>query len=46
MCEKAVEDDPETLEFAPDYFKIQKMCNKAVKDQPSSRQFVPDWFVT
>ena len=46
MCEKAVEDDPETLEFAPDYFKTQKMCNKAVRDERSSLQFVPDWFVT
>ena len=30
MCDKAVGNYPHTLEFAPDYYKTQKMCNNAV----------------
>ena len=42
MCERAVEDEPETLEFVPDHFKAQEICDKAVEEDPC----VPDWFVT
>ena len=31
MCNKAVEKDPCSLEFVPDWFKTQGMCNKAVE---------------
>ena len=28
MCERADEDDPDTLRFVPDHFKTQGMCEK------------------
>ena len=31
MCEKAVEDKPETLEFVPEHFKSLEMCERAVE---------------
>ena len=31
MCNKAVEKDPCSLEFVPDWFKTQGMCNKVVE---------------
>ena len=31
MCERAVKDTPEALEFVPDYLKTQKMCKKTVE---------------
>ena len=34
MCERAVEDKPENLEFVPDRFKTQKMCEEAVTHTP------------
>ena len=37
MCESAVKDELETLEFVPDHFKTQITF---------SSQFVRDWFVT
>ena len=46
MCEKAVENEPDTLKFVPDHFKAKGMCDQAVKEDPYSLQFVPDWFVT
>ena len=45
MCERAIEDEPETLEFVPDHFKAQEMCDKAVEEDPCALEFVPDWFV-
>ena len=42
MCERAIEDEPETLEFVPDHFKAQEMCNKAVEEDPCALEFVPD----
>ena len=30
MCEKAAEDEPETLEFIPDHFKIEEIRKEAV----------------
>ena len=46
MCERAVEDEPETLKFVPDHFKAQEICDKAVEEDPCALEFVPDWFVT
>ena len=42
MCEKAVEDEPDTLKFVPDDFKTQRMCERAVEDEPETLEFVPD----
>ena len=44
MCQKAAEDEPETLRYIPYHFKTQEICYKVVKDDSSSLQFVPDWF--
>ena len=46
MCERAIKDKSETLEFIPDHFKTQNMCDKAVEEGPCALEFVPDWFVT
>ena len=46
MCEKAVEDEPESLEFVPDYLKTKKMCNKAVRTESLSLAYIPDHFKT
>ena len=46
MCEKAVEDEPETLEYVPNHFKTQGMCEKAVENEPYSLKFVSDLFKT
>ena len=34
MCERAVEDEPETLEFVPDHVKSLGMCEKVVEERP------------
>ena len=46
MCNEALEVDPWSLYYIPDYLKTQKICNETVEADPSSLQFVPDWFVT
>ena len=46
MCIKAVEDEPETLEYVPNYFKTQKMCERTVEDDPDTLRFVPDHLKT
>ena len=46
MCERAIKDKSETLEFIPDHFKTQNMCDKAVEEGPCALEFAPDWFVT
>ena len=46
MCERAVEDDPNTLEFVPDRFKTQKMCNEAVYREPYTLRYVHDHLKT
>ena len=46
MIEKAVEDDPEALEFVSDHFKTQEMCNEAIEVCPWSLVYIPDWFVS
>ena len=30
MCEKAVEDEPEALEYVPDHVKKEEICKEAV----------------
>ena len=35
MCEKAVEVEPQALEFVPDHFKALGMCENSVKDDSS-----------
>ena len=42
MCDKAVDDDPNALEFIPDQYKTQEMCDKAVDDYSVAIEFVPD----
>ena len=42
MCDEAIEDKPEALEFVPDCYKTQKMCEKAVEKDPWSLKYVPD----
>ena len=44
MCEKAVEDEPEALEYVPNHFKTQEMCERAIENEPYSLKFVPDYF--
>ena len=39
---KTVEDESETLEYVPNYFKTQKMCERAVENEPDTLKFVPD----
>ena len=34
MCERAAEDEPDTLEFIPDHLKTQDMCGEAVNIGP------------
>ena len=44
MCVKAVEDEPEALEFVPDHLKTKKMCEGAVEVSPWQLKYVPDHF--
>ena len=44
MCERVVEEEPETLEYVPNHFKIQTMCEKVVENEPYSLKFVSDHF--
>ena len=46
MCERGVEDEPQTIEFVPDHFKAQEMCDKTAEEDPCALEFVRDWFVT
>ena len=46
MCVKAVEDEPEALEFVPDHLKMKKMCEGAVEISPWQLKYVPDLFKT
>ena len=34
MCDKAVLENCETLEYVPDWYKSQEMCNKAIDNYP------------
>ena len=46
MCNKAVEDEPETLEFVPDNLKTKTMCERAIEKGPYNLKFIPDHFKT
>ena len=46
MCKRAVEDEPDTLEFVPNHLKTQEMCNKAVEECPYMLEDVPFQFKT
>ena len=42
MCDKAVDDNPDALEFAPDQCKTQQTGDKAVDYYSIGLEFVPD----
>ena len=46
MCHRIISDDPFSIRYVPDQYKIQQMCDKAVDDCLAALKFVPDWFVT
>ena len=46
MCEKAVEDEPETLEYVPDHLKTEEICKEAVRREPYALGYVPDHLKT
>ena len=42
MCEKAVEDQSEALEYVRNYFKTQRMYKRAVENELPTLKLVPD----
>ena len=46
MCIKAVEGEPETLEYVPDHLKTEEMCKEVVRREPYGLLYVPDHFKT
>ena len=46
MCDKAVEEGPELLEYVPDQYKTQDLCHKAFLEETFSLQYFSHWFVT
>ena len=42
MCNKAVDNYPQALEFVPECYKSQKMCDKAVNKHPTTIKYVPE----
>ena len=46
MRKKAVEDEPETLEYVSDHFKTQEMCIKALEENPWKLRYVHDHLKT
>ena len=46
MCEKAVEDEPETLKYVPHRFKTEEICKEAVRGEPYSLRHVSDHLKT
>ena len=44
MCEIAVEDKAEALDYDPDHLETQQMCKKAVEEEPYKLERVPDYF--
>ena len=46
MCNKAVHNDPHSLELVLECYKTQKMCDKAVNTYPSTIKFFPKCFMT
>ena len=46
MCNKAVDDYPNALEFVPECYKTYKMCDKTSNTHTSAIKFVPEYFMT
>ena len=46
MCIKAVEDEPDVIEYVTDHFKTEEMCEKAAEDDAWKLRFVLDYFKT
>ena len=46
MYGKSVEDDPRSLAYVPDRFKIQEMCNEAVGRDAYTLDNVPAYIMT
>ena len=44
MCDKAVDNQPQALQCAPDCYKTQKICNKVVDTYPTVTEYVLDQF--
>ena len=42
MCNKAMQIEPYSLAFVPDYLKTQEMCDKAVETEPFILWHIPD----
>ena len=46
ICERAVEYDPETLEYMSDHLKKEEIWKEAVRREPYALMCVPDCFKT
>ena len=46
MCNSIICEDPFSLRYVSDQYKIQQKCDKAVDDCLAALKFAPDWFVT
>ena len=46
MCEKAVEDEPETIEYVPNHLKTEEMHKEAVCKETYALRHVPDHLKT
>ena len=45
MCERALEDEPDSLEFVPDNLKTKTMCERAVEEFLGALQLISDHFI-
>ena len=46
ICERVIEDEPETLGFVLDHLKTKKICEKVVEKYPYNLKIVPDHLKT
>ena len=46
MCDKAVDDNTNELEFVHNRYKTQEICIKAVDDYANTLEFAPDRYKT
>ena len=46
LCDKTVDNYPQSLEFVPGWYKTQKISDKAVNTHPYIIQFVPECYET
>ena len=42
MCQKAVKDEPVTLEYVQDHLKTEEICKEDVRREPNTPRYVPD----